>query len=472
MHISEFRSKLKHCLMTEATTQLKKLNLNATKYEEPSEVPITDGMMIHPPYLEWDKSRLTYEKPFDISKLVSAPNTFISSATYNYPATETCKGGKGPLRIEFPYDDESMCFSTFGITDQLEQLTPAQVKLQDAGQTVTRKKTGKKVIRISIPVDNEVCGRLRDVVFRDIYEVAMDHLHSCGSSDDGNGILSGTFLKTLERSSDPVGPDNPYSGFQYPVLFQKKDVEISGAGGTIKTVKRSNTDFPGSIGAAVLTPEDPSKAPVDGKKRRAKGPSVFILDDKTNIPLSDLEDRGFYHSPEIGVGLFIGATTKVKFTLYNSIVTGYLVGNQVGRLQAIESRSKNGISTGASMRNRAALFAKSSVADPNMTDETDEAKKTEEAKVLADKQAADELAAKEADEDAAAIVAAKKKAAAKKVIAPPRKTPVKVDDISEEGSDIEDYEEEQPPVQVSAVKQRTVSARTNARSRFIVSEES
>lgn len=429
--------------MTDTATQSKKkFDITATKYEEPSEVPITDGMMIHPPYLDWDRSRLTFEKPFDISKLVSAPNTYVSSATYNYPPTETTKGGKGPLRIELPYEGDSMCFSPFGITDQLKELTPEQLKMQEAGQEVKREPTGKKIIRVSIPVGDEVCARLRDVVLRDVYEVGMDHLNACGSSDDGNGTLNGTFLKTRERLNDPVGPDNAYEGLQYPVLFQKKDVEVPIANGKTKIVKRANLDLPSSIGLSILSPEDPSKKAPDAKPKRGKGPSVFFLDDKTSIPLKDLEDRGFYHSPEIGVSLFIGAKSKVRFTLFNSMVTNYMTGNTVGRLQAIEGRAKSGMSTGASMRNRTALFSKAVAVDPLMLDETDDVKKKEEEERLA------------AEEEERLALEALTAAAAKKNTP---KTTVVVSSDSEEDK----HETEAEPVQ----KARTTTARGSVRSR-------
>lgn len=349
---------------TNDTAPLKRVTVTTSAYTEPKPVVVVDGMMLHPPYEDWDPSRVTFEPPKEL-KVDNVKGLFSCPAIYEYPPTSTRKGGKARLRFGYPYTDESICYSKFGIVDQVKDLTDEQLAKQAAGLEVEREKTGKKIMRITLPVGVPECDKLRSIK-NDLYILAMKHLKAYGMADGGKRVLQGKYLPTLEHEG-PVGPNNYYDSLMYPLFYQLMDVANPDPTGP--PLKRANLDLPCSIGASVMLPDDGKPGP-DGKAKKSMGPGTkFILDDATPIDIKDLENRGFYHSPEIGVSIFIGAKTKLKFTVISSIVTAYMEEGAVGRLQALEGRKKQGLSTSEIMKNRAALHAKSAV--DVLTDETD-----------------------------------------------------------------------------------------------------
>jgi hypothetical protein len=312
---------------------LKKINPTYTPYVEEKPVEITKTLMISPPYTNWDIKKLFIDPPTPL-KIEGVTGLFMCSMWYMY--TVDGKETKDRFRIEFPIKDESMSASNFGVMAQTKALTEEEKKREKAGEVIKRETTGKFELRINIQAAPEECKALRKIL-DDIYIVSGMHLYKYGNSDKGSKMLLSKYLPTLERPEEAVGPDNVYETLRYPIFYQTK--KVAGENGM---VDRCDQDISGSIAASV---------PITGKS-----PSTFILDDGTKLSLSDVTGRGFLHSPEIGVSLFIGAKNKLKFTLANTIVTKWLSSNTVGRQNAIEARKNAGISTSESMKNRSALL--------------------------------------------------------------------------------------------------------------------
>ena len=344
---------------------LKKINPVYTAYADEKPVEITRTLMISPPYDTWDIERFSIDAP-SLLKIENSPVTLYMCAmwyVYNVDGKDT----KARFRIEFPVSDDSISFSNFGVMEQTKELTEEQKKAVKEGKDVVREKTGKYELRVNIQATPKECKALRDMIDQ-IYVVAGKHLYKYGNSDKGLKVFNSKFLLNLERPDESVGPDNVYESLRYPIFYPTKNVP-----GLDGIVKRCDQEISGSIGAAV---------PVTGKC-----PSTFILDDGTKLSLADVTGRGFKHSPEIGMSLFVGAKNKLKFTLANTIVTEWLNSNAVGRRDAIDARKNAGVSTSEAMKNRSALRDATTLTESK---DNLEKEKAEEAKAEAERRRLEE----------------------------------------------------------------------------------
>lgn len=374
---------------------LKKINPSYTPYT-PEKVEVTKTLMLSPPYDDWDIKRFSIDPPAPL-KIEGAPGNLFSCPT-SYLYNVDGKPIKGRFRLEFPRDDPSMCFSSYGVMEITKELTEEQKKLEKEGKQVEREKTGKYQIRISIPAGTKICEKLRQII-DEAYAVAGLHLYKYGASDSGNKTFASKYLPTLERPNDSVGPDNAYESLKYPIHYHTKKVSTPNG-----IVDRPDMDLPGSIGAAVITPKV-DKGNTEGKRQPGPGSySKFVLDDCSELSLNEVTQRGFKHIPELGMSLFVGAKTKLKFTLANTIVTEWINSNAIGRLDAIEERRKAGQTTSESMKSRA--IARDNL-DIDKEKEEEERKAKEEAEALA--KAKDEAIAQAKEE---AIAQAKAEAIA------------------------------------------------------------